>query len=112
VKEGCCWVEVFVLLLAGSSRAAADEFAELEDDGIGDGVEDGVAFTAASDEAGVEEDLEVFGDVGLVGIEGVDELGDGVFAGFQGLEDAESEGFAEGAEAAGDVVDHLVAKWN
>lgn len=85
--------------------AAADEVAELEDNRGADRVEHRVAIAAAGDEAGVVEELQVPGDVGLIAVEGFDEFADGVFAFLELLQDAESERFAEDAETAGDDVE-------
>jgi hypothetical protein len=81
------------------------EAAELEDDGVADGVEDGVPVASACDEAGVVEQLKVLGDVGLGGVERVDQFIDGVLALLKLLKNAETEGLAEGTEAAGDELE-------
>ncbi len=77
---------------------AADRVAEVADAGVGDEADDGEAFAAAADHTGVGEGLDVAGDVGLGEAGGGDELGDVLFAGFEGAEDFETAGFGEGAE--------------
>jgi hypothetical protein len=77
---------------------AADGVAEVADAGIGNEADDGKAFAAAADHACVGEGLDVAGDVGLGEAGGGDELGDILFAGFEGAEDFETAGFCERAE--------------
>ena len=77
---------------------AADGVAEVADAGVGNEADDGKAFAAAADHACVGEGLDVAGDVGLGEAGGGDELGDVLFAGFEGAEDFETAGFCEGAE--------------
>ena len=79
----------------------ADEAAEFEDHGVGDGVEDGGSGFAAGDDAGIVEEFELFGDVGLAGGEAVDDFGDGEFVRLEFLQDGEAGGFGKGAEQSG-----------
>lgn len=83
-------------------EAAADEFAELEDRGVGDGVEDLEAFLAAREEAAVGEGLQVAGDVGLGAAGQVDEGVDGFLAVEERVEEAQAHGLGQQREAAGD----------
>ncbi len=88
-------------------QAGADGFAEVEDGGFGDGIDDVGAIATASDDAGIGEGLEVAGGVGLGEFGGLDELGDIEFAVAEGLEDAESGRFTEDPEPGGDEFDGL-----
>jgi hypothetical protein len=81
------------------SGAAANEIAQFEKVGVGNGIEDAVATAAASDEAAIVESLEVLGDIGLIAAESSGDIADGAFAVFEELKDAEAVGFAEEAEA-------------
>lgn len=91
-------------------EAAADGFAEIEDAGIGDEVDDVGTLASAAEDGGLGEGLEVAGGVGLGEAGGLDELGDAEFAVAEALEDAEAGGFAEDAEACGDELDGLVGE--
>lgn len=86
-------------------QAGADGFAEVEDGGFGDGIDDVGAIATASDDAGFGEGLQVAGGVGLGEVGGLDELGDVEFAVAEGLEDAEAGGFTENPEAGGHEFD-------
>jgi hypothetical protein len=85
----------------------SDEFAEFEDRLFFDLVEDLGAAFFAKEEFGVVKDAELFGDIGLGGIEGVDEFVDGFGAGFEFLKDGEAGGFGEGAEDEGDFFEGI-----
>lgn len=98
------------LVLDPFLEAAADDFAEVEDAGIGDEVDDIRAFAATADDGGLGECLEVAGGVGLGEAGELDELGDVEFLGPEGLEEAEARGFAEDAEAGGDKFDGLIGE--
>ena len=79
-------------------EAGADLFAEVIDGVVDDAVVDGSPLFSAADDASVEEDSEVLGDVLLAGPGCRDELPDAGL-GFQELLDApDAEGVAEGAE--------------
>ncbi len=65
-----------------------------------------LAVTVAIKDAGLEEEGEVFGNVGLRGARGgLDNLGDGLWAEAEGLQDAQASGFAEGFEEGGDPLE-------
>lgn len=57
--------------------ASAHEFAEGKKVGIGDGVAGEISIFFLRDEACIEQEAEVFGDVALLHAGGVDEFGDG-----------------------------------
>lgn len=95
------------MVLVAALEAATDGFAEVEDGGFGDGVDDIGTVAAASDDAGIGEGLEVAGGIGLGEVGGFDELGDIEFAGAEGLKDAEARGFTEDPEAGGDEFDEF-----
>ncbi len=82
---------------------AAGEFAEGHDGGGVHGVEDLVFAGFPGDEACVEEDVEVFGDVGLGGGEGIGKVGDAAGASDERLENGEAGGVREGFEEVGDL---------
>ena len=78
--------------------AGADEAAEVEDDGELDGVDRAISVGSAVDDAGGEEQAELFGDVGLLEAGLVDEFTDAGGSGLEYLEDAEAAGFGECGE--------------
>ncbi len=98
------------MVLELALEAAADGFAEIEDAGIGDEVDDVGALAPAAEDGGFGEGLEVAGCVGLGEAGGLDELGDVEFALAEALEDAESGGFAEDAEPGGNEKDGFVGE--
>lgn len=93
-------MQVFEVAPALLGLAAANEIAESEDHGVADGVEDRGAVAAAADEAGVMQDSEVLGDVGLVALQLLDEFADGHLAAREEMKDAEADGLAEGAKSS------------
>ena len=98
------------MVLELALEAAADGFAEIEDAGIGDEIDDVWSFATAAEDGGFGEGLEVAGGIGLGEAGGLDELGDVEFAVPEALEDAEAGGFAEDAEASGDEDDGFVGE--
>lgn len=64
-------------------------------------VEDALAVDPAFEDAGVHEEAEVFGDVGLGGLGAFNDFGDGARALADGPKDAESRRFGEGLEDGG-----------
>lgn len=101
----------------GLADAAANQFAELENRGVGHGVENLQAVLAARDQAGGGEGLEVTGNVGLGAAGGVHQIGHGAFAAHQGLQDAQPHGLAEHGKAARDQLQRflgqgLVSLWH
>ena len=105
---------VLVVLLPGSddarllvglvAEAIADDVAEKRDGVVGDGVVGRCTRLAAADDARIVEDAEVFGDVGLAGAEGLDDIADVHLTALEEeAEDAEARRIAEDAEAFSDV---------
>jgi hypothetical protein len=85
----------------------ANEFAEFVNGGLFDLVKDlGAAFFTL-EEFGVMKDAELLGDVGLRGVEGLDEFIYGFGPGLEFLEDGEAGGFGEGAENVSDSLKGL-----
>jgi hypothetical protein len=84
-----------------TAERVAEEFAEFGDDGVGDVVEGLEAVLAEGDEARFAEDAEVLGDVGLAHARGVDEFGDGFFAGEELVEEGEAALVGDGLEPGG-----------
>jgi len=82
-------------------RAAANQFAELEHDRIGNAVEDTVAGTLPADQSRIEEDLKVFRYVRLICFQPLDDLVDGHRSTLKGLQDTEAERLAEDLEPSG-----------
>jgi hypothetical protein len=101
--------EILVVFADALDSTLTNEIAKLHHHGIGNAVIDGVAIAAAADDAGVVEQLQVPGDVGLIAIELEGEVADSALAGFERLQEPQAEGLAEEAKAAGDEVNHFVA---
>lgn len=91
-------------------EAPADDFAEVEDAGVGDVIDDVGALAASSDDARVGQGLKVTGGVGLSESGGIDELGDAEFGRAEALEEAETGGFPEDAKACGDEIDGFLGE--
>ena len=86
----------------GACDSAADDLAELEDEGHLDGVDGAVAVLPAGDDADGEQAGELLGDVGLLEAGAVDEFADAPGAGLQRLQDAEATALREHGEEFGD----------
>ena len=91
-------------------KAATDGLAEIEDAAVGDEIDDVGTFATAAEDGGIGEGLEVSGGIGLGEAGGLDELGDVEFSIPEALEDAETGGFAEDAEACGDELDGFLGE--
>lgn len=98
------------MVLELALEAAADGFAEIEDAGIGDEIDDVWSFATAAEDGGFGQGLEVSRGIGLGEAGGLDKLGDVEFAVPEALEDAEARGFAEDAESGGDEDDGFVGE--
>jgi hypothetical protein len=81
-------------------EAAANVFAESEDAGFGDRVDDLEALLAAVEDSGVGEGLEVAGDVGLAELGGCDQFRNVLWARLEGLDEPQAVGFAQDSEAS------------
>ena len=89
------------------AEPAADEFAELEDRGVGDGVVHRGALLVAAEDAGLVEHAEVLGDVLLGGTEVVGELADRGRAVAELFKQPDAHRFADDPEA----VCHQFEEW-
>jgi hypothetical protein len=67
---------------------------------------------AAGDEAGLVQQLELFGDVSLARIEPIDYVLNAHFAGFQLLQDCQPGRFREGTEHAGHTLELIGAEFH
>lgn len=94
----------------GLAQAATDEFAELENGGVGDGVEHLEALFAAGHEAGGGEGLEVARDVGLGAAGGFDEGVHGTLAAHETLQDTQAHGLAEHGETTRHQLERLLVE--
>ena len=79
-------------------EAGADLLAEIVNGVVDDAVVNGSPLLAAADDAGMEEDSEVLGDVLLAGAGCCDELSHAGLAFQQLLDESDAKGVAEGAE--------------
>ncbi len=91
-------------------EGVVDEAAEFEDEGASEGVEDALSFASAGEDAGMDEEAEVFGDVGLGGFGVGDDFVDAFGAKAEGLKDSEAGGIAEGFEESGDEEELIVGE--
>ena len=78
--------------------AVAGKLAETEHHRIADRVINEVSGTLAAHQAGLAQGLQVFGGVGLAGLERGGDFADGAAAGLEEMQDAEAGGIAEQAE--------------
>jgi len=86
-------------------RAAADQLAQLEHDGISNPVKDAVARTLTAHQAGIEEDLQMLRYVRLISVQAAGDLVDGHSPALQCLQDAQAAGFSKYLESPGYQVD-------
>lgn len=89
-----------------------DQGAQVKDEGVFETVKNALAFAASAEDAFVDEEPKVFGDVGLGGTGGGDDFGDALGGRAKGLEDAQAGGFAEGLKEGGDVVEFGLGEWS
>ena len=88
----------------------ADEVAEGVDDIVVDRIEDLVAAFFAGEDAGVVENAELFGDIGLGGSKLVNEFIDAFGSGHEGLKNGQPGGFGEDTEEVGDTLEGIAAE--
>src|SRR5690554_1338166 len=91
-------------------ETAAHQLAELEDRRVGDPVVDVQALLAAAHHPVPEQEVEVLGDVRLARARLRDELGHGLLAAPERVEDPEPHGLGKDLEAAGHEFEGLVAE--
>lgn len=94
------------------SRTLTYQLAELENDGVGDPVNNAVAGSLAPYKPGVEENLKVFRYVGLISLQGLDDLADRHRFTLERLQDAQTAGLAENLEPPSNQFDHLAVDHN
>jgi len=100
--------------MGGLARgAAAHQIAEFEYDRVSDAVKHVVAGTLSAHKAGVKQDLKMLRDVGLVSLQGVDNLVDRHGPLFQRLQNAQPARFSQYLESPGHKFDHFaVDHWS
>ncbi len=90
------------MLRVVSLELGAHDVAELNDDWISDRIHREQPLATHRHHAGLAEDGEVFGHVGLAGAGGFHELGHAVLALHEGVEQSQAHGLGERAEPGGD----------
>lgn len=89
-------------------RTLANKVAKLEDHGICDRVVDGSSLATPAYDSSIVQHLQMLGDIGLVSVEGCDQIADCQFSFLQSLQETEPEGLAQDPKASRDQRSHFV----
>jgi 6-phosphogluconate dehydrogenase (decarboxylating) len=94
--------ETLIQTWGSSTQRGADHFTKLCHQGVTQGVHHALSIPVALDNPGMDQETQVFGNIGLGGSGAGHNVADVPGAMTNGLEDAQAHGFAEGFKEGGD----------